>query len=86
MVLKKTQLTLLDKNIDPKISSMIEPAGIAQYCIDRATIDKNLEKYNLINYYWEKIKRQFNYEDENPTNKAICSYGPLTKLTNFNMC
>ena len=48
MVLKKSQLTILDKNIDPKTSSMIEPAGIAQYCIDRAMIDKNLENNILI--------------------------------------
>jgi threonine dehydrogenase-like Zn-dependent dehydrogenase len=48
MVLKKTQLTVLNKNIDPQISSMIEPAGIAQYCIDRAIIDKNLDNKILI--------------------------------------
>ena len=48
MVLKKSQLTLLNKNIDPKISSMIEPAGIAQYCIDRAMIDKNIDNKILI--------------------------------------
>ena len=48
MVLKKSQLTILDKKIDPRISSMIEPAGIAQYCIDRAKIDKNLENNILI--------------------------------------
>ena len=48
MVLKKSQLTTLDKKINPKISSMIEPAGIAQYCIDRAKIDKNLENKILI--------------------------------------
>ena len=47
MVLKKSQLTLLDKNIDPKISSMIEPAGIAQYCIDRSMIN-NLEENNIL--------------------------------------
>jgi len=48
MVLKKSQLTILNKNIDPKISSMIEPAGIAQYCIDRAMIDKNIDNKILI--------------------------------------
>lgn len=48
MVLKKSQLTVLNNNIDPKISSMIEPAGIAQYCIDRAKIDKNLDNKILI--------------------------------------
>jgi len=48
MVLKKSQLTILNKNIDPKISSMIEPAGIAQYCIDRAMIDKNFDNKILI--------------------------------------
>ncbi len=47
MVLKKSQLTLLDKNIDPKISSMIEPAGIAQYCIDRSMIN-NREENNIL--------------------------------------
>jgi L-iditol 2-dehydrogenase len=47
MVLKKSQLTLLDKNIDPKISSMIEPAGIAQYCIDRSKIS-NREENNIL--------------------------------------
>ena len=48
MVLKKTQLTLLDKNIDPKISSMIEPAGIAQYCIERSMINNRKENNILI--------------------------------------
>ncbi len=48
MVLKKSQLTLLDKKIDPKISSMIEPASIAQYCIDRAMIDNSRENNILI--------------------------------------
>ncbi len=48
MVLKKTQLTKLNQKIDPKIASMIEPAGIAQYCIDRAKIDKNLDNNILI--------------------------------------
>jgi len=48
MILKKSQLTILNKNIDPKISSMIEPAGIAQYCIDRAMIDKNFDNKILI--------------------------------------
>ena len=48
MILKKSQLTLLDNKIDPKISSMIEPAGIAQYCIDRAMINKNQENNILI--------------------------------------
>lgn len=48
MVLKKSQLTILNNKIDPKISSMIEPAGIAQYCIDRAIINKNLDNKILI--------------------------------------
>ena len=48
MVLKESQLTTLNKKIDPKISSMIEPAGIAQYCIDRAMIDTNQENNVLI--------------------------------------
>ena len=48
MVLKKSQLTVLNKTIDPKISSMIEPAGIAQYCIDRALININLDNNILI--------------------------------------
>ena len=48
MVLKKSQLTNLNKKIDPMISSMIEPAGIAQYCIDRAMINRNLENKILI--------------------------------------
>ena len=48
MVLKKSQLTVLNKKIDPKISSMIEPAGIAQYCIDRAMINRHLENNILI--------------------------------------
>lgn len=48
MVLKKSQLTVLNKKIDPKISSMIEPAGIAQYCIDRAMVDENLDNKILI--------------------------------------
>ena len=48
MILKKSQITVLDKRIDPKISSMIEPAGIAQYCIDRAMINKNQENNILI--------------------------------------
>ena len=39
LVLKNTQITNLDNKIDPKISSMVEPAGIAQYSIDRALID-----------------------------------------------
>ena len=39
----------------------------ADFISEKNEIDKNLEKYNLINYYWAKIKRQFNYEDENPT-------------------
>ena len=48
MILKESQITLLNKKIDPKISSMIEPAGIAQYCIDRAMIDENKENKILI--------------------------------------
>ena len=48
MVLKKSQLTNLSNKIDPKISSMIEPAGIAQYCIDRAKIDRSLDNKILI--------------------------------------
>ena len=47
MVLKQSQLTVLDKSLDPKISSMIEPAGIAQYCIDRSMIN-NLEDNNVL--------------------------------------
>ena len=47
MVLKKTQLTLLDKKINPKVSSMVEPAGIAQYCIDRSMIN-NQEDNNIL--------------------------------------
>lgn len=46
MILKKNQLTILDKSIDPKTAPMIEPCGIAQYAIDKATI--NLEKDNNI--------------------------------------
>ena len=52
MVLKKSQLTTLDKKINPKISSMIEPAGIAQYCIDRAKIDYSID--SIVNI--EKLK------------------------------
>lgn len=47
MVLKQSQLTVLNKSLDPKISSMIEPAGIAQYCIDRSMIN-NLEDNNVL--------------------------------------
>ena len=39
----------------------------ADFITDKNEIDKNLEKYNLKNYYWAKVKHQFNYEDENPT-------------------
>ena len=39
---------MLDKNIDPKISSMIEPAGIAQYCIERSMINNRKENNILI--------------------------------------
>jgi threonine dehydrogenase-like Zn-dependent dehydrogenase len=48
MILKKTQLTLLDKKIDSKVSSMIEPAGIAQYCIDRSMINIHEDNNILI--------------------------------------
>ena len=47
MILKQSQLTVLNKSIDPKISSMIEPAGIAQYCIDRSMIN-NSEDNNVL--------------------------------------
>ena len=29
--------------------------------------DKDLESYNLTNYYWSEIKRKYNYSSENPT-------------------
>tara|TARA_Y100000741_G_C18255105_1_gene558678 strand:+ start:1864 stop:2907 length:1044 start_codon:yes stop_codon:yes gene_type:complete len=48
MILKKSQITILNKKIDPKISSMVEPAGIAQYCIERAMINKDRDNKILI--------------------------------------
>ena len=48
MILKKNQLVVLDKSIDPRIAPMVEPAGIAQYTIDKANIDLEKDNHVLI--------------------------------------
>ncbi len=48
MVLKINQITKVNKKINPKIASMIEPAGIAQYSIDRAQINKEKDNNFLV--------------------------------------
>ncbi len=48
MILKISQLTGLKKEIDPNIAPMIEPAGIAEYSIERAQINKDKDNNFLI--------------------------------------
>lgn len=48
MVLKKYQLINLNPKINPVVSSMVEPAGIAQYAIERANINKDNDNKFLI--------------------------------------
>lgn len=42
-------------------------AHASSYIKGDTRIDKELEKYNLKNYYWEKIYKQFGYQSDNPT-------------------
>ena len=48
------------------LSSFIQ-AHSAEFIDGNDKFDKNLERYNLTNYYWGKIKHQFNYLNEAPS-------------------
>ena len=37
------------------------------YSDDNDRIDKELERYNLTNFYWEEIKRKYNYQSDSPS-------------------
>lgn len=42
-------------------------AHATSYTVGDDRIDKDLAKFNLSNYYWGKILKQFNYQSEQPT-------------------
>jgi uncharacterized protein (TIGR02687 family) len=48
------------------LSSFIQ-AHSSEYIDGNDKFDKNLDRYNLTNYYWGKIKHQFNYLNEAPS-------------------
>ena len=48
LIIKKRQITILNKKIDPKFSSMIEPTGHAYYSVNRANVDYQKQGKALI--------------------------------------
>lgn len=48
------------------LSSFIQIHGTA-FIDNNEKYDKDLNRYNLANYYWNKIKTRFNYEAETPS-------------------
>ena len=59
-------LAVLFKTDYVNLNTFIQ-AHSAEHVNGNDKFDKNLVKYNLINYYWGKIKHQFNYSNETPS-------------------
>src|SRR5690606_23794674 len=48
------------------LRSYIQAHGTA-FVEDNNKFDNDLVRFNLANYYWDKIKRHFNYQNESPS-------------------